>query len=238
MTEPTQPPLQARRPIRSYVIRSGRLTDSQKKAIAEHWQHFVIPTADAPLHPQTLFPQPGKRVIEIGFGMGDSLLEMARQEPATNFIGIEVHQPGIGKLLHGIAELQLQNLKIICRDATEVFSHCVAPQTVDRIQIFFPDPWPKKKHQKRRIVQPEFMALLRDRLRSGGQIHLATDWEEYAFYMLEVMEGVPGMRNHEGAGKFWEQPLRPGTKFENRGKRLGHGVWDLLYVKEQGNPEA
>lgn len=221
----------ARRPIRSYVIRSGRLTDSQKKAIADHWQDFVIPTADTLLNPQSLFPQPGKLVIEIGFGMGDSLLEMARQEPATNFIGIEVHQPGIGKLLHGIAELQLQNLKIICRDATEVFALCMPLTAIDKIQIFFPDPWPKKKHQKRRIVQPDFMALLRDRLKAGGQIHLATDWEEYAHYMVEVMEAVPGMRNHEGTGQFWEHPLRPGTKFENRGKRLGHGVWDLLYVK-------
>lgn len=228
----TESPVSARRPIRSFVIRSGRLTDSQRKAIADHWQEFVIPTADALLNLQGLFPHPGRLVIEIGFGMGDSLLAMARQEPATNFIGIEVHQPGIGKLLHGIAEQRLQNLKIICRDATEVFSACVPVNTVDKVQIYFPDPWPKKKHQKRRIVQPDFMALLRDRLQPGGQIHLATDWEEYARYMLEVMEAVPGMRNHEGAGNFWAQPLRPDTKFEARGKRLGHGVWDLLYVKE------
>lgn len=227
----TQPLLPARRPIRSFVIRSGRLTDSQRKAIADHWQEFVIPTADAQLDLQELFSHPGKLVIEIGFGMGDTLLAMATQEPATNFIGIEVHQPGIGKLLHGIAEQQLQNLKIVCRDATEVLASCIAPETVDRIQIFFPDPWPKKKHRKRRIVQPEFMALLQERLKPGGQIHLATDWEEYALYMREVMEAVPGLRNHEGAGKFWEHPLRPDTKFEARGKRLGHGVWDLLYVK-------
>lgn len=227
----TQPLIPARRPIRSFVIRSGRLTDSQRKAIADHWQEFVIPATDALLDLPALFPRPGRLVIEIGFGMGDSLLAMARQEPATNFIGIEVHQPGIGKLLHGIAEQQLQNLKIICRDATEVLARCIPPATIDRIQIFFPDPWPKKKHQKRRIVQPEFMALLQERLKPGGQIHLATDWEEYAQYMLEVMEAVPGMHNHEGAGNFWEHPLRPGTKFETRGKRLGHGVWDLLYVK-------
>ncbi len=225
------PPAERHRPIRSYVLRSGRLTDSQRKAIDDHWSRWVVPTADTQLDLAALFPQQVKLVIEIGFGMGDSLLAMAVQEPSTNFIGIEVHRPGVGKLLHGIAEQQVANLKIICRDATEVLLHCFQANTLDKIQIFFPDPWPKKKHQKRRIVQPEFMGLLRDRLRSGGQIHLATDWQEYADYMLEVMEAVPGMRNGEGAGNFWEHPLRPDTKFENRGKRLGHGVWDLLYVK-------
>lgn len=231
MTEPTQSQVTPRRVIRSYVLRSGRLTDSQKKAIAEHWQEFVIPTADTLLDLREWFPHPGKLVVEIGFGMGDSLLEMALQEPSSNFIGIEVHQPGIGKLLHGIAEHRLSNLRIICRDATEVLTHCIPLTTVDKVQIFFPDPWPKKKHQKRRIVQPDFMAVLRDRLKPGGQIHLATDWQEYADSMLGVMESVAGMHNQEGAGKFWEQPTRPGTKFETRGKRLGHGVWDLLYVK-------
>ena len=225
------PPAERHRPIRSYVLRSGRLTDSQRKAIDDHWSRWVVPTADTQLDLAALFPQQVKLVIEIGFGMGDSLLAMAVQEPSNNFIGIEVHRPGVGKLLHGIAEQQVANLKIICRDATEVLLHCFQANTLDKIQIFFPDPWPKKKHQKRRIVQPEFMGLLRDRLRSGGQIHLATDWQEYADYMLEVMEAVPGMRNGEGAGNFWEHPLRPDTKFENRGKRLGHGVWDLLYVK-------
>lgn len=232
MKEPTQSQDTHRRPIRSYVLRSGRLTDSQKKAIAEHWEEFVIPTNDSLLDLQKLFPQPSKLVVEIGFGMGDSLLETALQEPASNFIGIEVHQPGIGKLLHGISVHSLPNLKIICRDATAVLASCIPLNTVDKLQIFFPDPWPKKKHQKRRIVQPEFMAVLRDRLKPGGKIHLATDWQEYAEHMLDVMEGVPGMYNQEGSGKFLEHPARPGTKFETRGKRLGHGVWDLMYVKE------
>lgn len=225
-------PAEGHRPIRSYVIRSGRLTDSQRKAIADHWQEYVIPESSSLFDLNALFPIPGKLVVEIGFGMGDSLLAMAMQDPAANFIGIEVHRPGVGKLLHGIAELRLPNLKIVCHDATEILSACIPLLTVSKIQIFFPDPWPKKKHQKRRIVQPEFMALLRDRLKPGGQIHLATDWQHYAEYMLEVMEAVPGMHNSEGAGKYWEQPLRPDTKFENRGKRLGHGVWDLLYVKD------
>ena len=232
MIDPTQSQVIPHRPIRSYVLRSGRLTDSQKKAIAEHWQEFVIATDDSLLDLQKLFPEPGKLVIEIGFGMGDSLLEMALQEPSSNFIGIEVHQPGIGKLLHGIAEQSLSNLKIICRDATEVLTRCIPPTTVDTLQIFFPDPWPKKKHQKRRIVQPDFMMVLRDRLKPGGKIHLATDWQEYAEHMLDVMERVPGMHNQEGAAKFWAHPTRPGTKFETRGKRLGHGVWDLMYLKE------
>ena len=221
------------RPIRSFVIRSGRLTDSQRQALDTHWAQYVIATDNDLLDLDSLFPQSGKLVVEIGFGMGDSLLAMAVADPASNFIGIEVHRPGVGKLLHGIAEAQVPNLKIICRDATEVLSHCFPIESIDAIQIFFPDPWPKKKHQKRRIVQPEFMALLRDRLRAGGHIHLATDWQQYAEYMLEVMEAVPGMTNSEGAGNYWTQPARPGTKFEQRGKRLGHGVWDLRYVKQK-----
>ena len=219
----------ARRPIRSYVIRSGRLTDSQRLAIDQHWGEFVIATDNQLLPLDDLFPQPGRLVVEIGFGMGDSLLEMAQQDPGSNFIGIEVHRPGVGKLLHGIVEHQLTNLKIISYDATEVLASCFPPASIDKIMIFFPDPWPKKKHQKRRIVQPAFMALLRDRLKPGGEIHLATDWQEYAEYMVEVMESVPGLSNRIGAGQYWENPLRPGTKFERRGKRLGHGVWDLLY---------
>lgn len=230
--KPADGPTQGRRPVRSFVIRSGRLTDAQRKAIASHWDTHVIPTAEQHLPLSELFPHAGKLVVEIGFGMGDSLLEMASQAPETNFIGIEVHRPGVGKLLHGIAERELTNLKIICRDATEVLAQCLPPESIDRILIFFPDPWPKKKHHKRRLVQPEFMALLRERLKPGGQIHLATDWQEYAEYMLEVMEAVPGLRNSQGQGQYWAEPQRPGTKFERRGKRLGHGVWDLLYVKD------
>lgn len=199
----TSNPADAHRPIRSYVIRSGRLTDSQRQAIDEYWEKYVITTDTRLLDLASLFPESRRLIVEIGFGMGDSLLEMARQEPDANFIGVEVHRPGVGKLLHGIAEQQLSNLKIISRDATEVLSVCFAPESIDKIMIYFPDPWPKKKHQKRRIVQPEFMALLRDRLKVGGEIHLATDWQEYAEYMLAVMEAVPGMSNCIGAGQYW-----------------------------------
>lgn len=222
----------SRRPIRSYVIRSGRLTESQRKAIDEHWQQYVISPGNELFDFDTLFPNPGELIVEIGFGMGDSLLEMAQQFSSCNFIGIEVHRPGVGKLLHGIAELQLQNLRIVCHDATEVLANCIPLASLHKILIFFPDPWHKKKHQKRRIVQADFMALLRDRLQPGGQIHLATDWENYAEHMVEVMEAVPGLYNAEGPGNFWKQPVRPETKFERRGQRLGHGVWDLLYEKK------
>ena len=179
----------------------------------------------------TLFPTGERLVVEIGFGMGDSLLEMARAHPDTNYLGIEVHRPGVGKLLHGIVEYKLGNLKIVCHDATEVLAQGFSEETIDRVQIFFPDPWPKKKHQKRRIVQPAFMELLRTRLKPNGDIHLATDWQHYAEYMLEVLEAAPGLENVCGANQYWTDHQRPGTNFERRGKRLGHGVWDLLYRK-------
>lgn len=217
------------RPIRSYVIRAGRLTDSQRKAIAEHWDNYVLPFSGTGLPLSTLFPTGERLVVEIGFGMGDSLLEMARAHPDTNYLGIEVHRPGVGKLLHGIVEHKLSNLRVVCHDATEVLAQGFGKETIDRVQIFFPDPWPKKKHQKRRIVQPAFMALLRTRLKSHGDIHLATDWQHYAEYMQEVLEAAPGLENACGAHQFWTDHERPGTNFERRGKRLGHGVWDLLY---------
>lgn len=227
MTAPTD----SKRPVRSYVIRSGRLTDSQRKAIEKHWQEHVLDYEGTPLPLEDLFPESGQLTVEIGFGMGDSLLAMAEAQPDMNFIGIEVHKPGVGKLLHGIQKLGLQNLKIVCHDAVEVLEHSFAPESIDRILLFFPDPWPKKKHHKRRIVQPRFVGLLLSRLKPGGRLHLATDWEAYAEHIVEVLEGEPGLKNANGKGQFWAEPERPATKFEARGKRLGHGVWDLLYEK-------
>ena len=220
-----------KRPIRSYVIRSGRLTDSQRKSLDRYRQQYVIEYQAQAIALEALFPNHSRLVVEIGFGMGDSLLEMASQQAEANFIGIEVHQPGVGKLLHGIAERQLSNLKVIFHDAKDVFEHCFTKQSIDRLQIFFPDPWPKKRHHKRRLVQAQFIESLLDKLKPGAEIHLATDWQEYAEHMLEVMEGIPALTNSNGNGNYWAEPDRPRTKFENRGKKLGHGVWDLLFRK-------
>jgi tRNA (guanine-N7-)-methyltransferase len=224
-------PEQNHRPIRSYVIRGGRLTDSQRKAIEQYWGDFVIEFTGQSLDPGSLFPADAPLTVEIGFGMGDSLLAMAASNPSQNFLGIEVHKPGVGKLLHGIAEQGLSNLKIICHDAKEVIEQGLGDASVDRFLVFFPDPWHKKKHHKRRIIQPQFSKLLSERLKTGGKLHLATDWQAYAEHMLEVLEAEPSLSNTNGPGQYWLEPDRPETKFQRRGQRLGHGVWDLLYEK-------
>jgi tRNA (guanine-N7-)-methyltransferase len=218
-----------KRPIRSYVIRSGRLTDSQRKAIDEHWQQYVLEYSGAVLDPSSVFERTSPLVVEIGFGMGDSLLQMAAENPTLNYIGIEVHKPGIGRVLHGIVDQGLSNLRIICHDAKEVMANSFAFGAIDKLQIFFPDPWPKKRHNKRRLVQNEFIQLAASRLRPCGEIHLATDVQAYAEHMLEVMEAST-LSNAMGSQNYWPEPARPVTKFERRGQRLGHGVWDLLFA--------
>ena len=224
------------RPIRSYVIRGGRLTDSQRKALAELWPSYVIDYQPQRLDFDALFGRSAPLTIEIGFGMGDSLLEMAEAAPEQNFLGIEVHKPGVGKLLHGIKQRDLSNLRVICHDAREVLANCLDNESVQRFLVFFPDPWHKKRHNKRRIVQPDFVARLCELLHRGGQLHLATDWQPYAEHMLEVLEADEVLVNSNGDGQYWAQPARPETKFERRGQRLGHGVWDLLYHKPAVKP--
>lgn len=221
----------SRRPVRSFVIRSGRLTDSQRKAIDYHWDDYVVPFDSAISNWSEVFQREQSLTVEIGFGMGDSLLQMASEQPQMNFLGIEVHKAGVGKLLNGISKLGLTNIKLVCDDAVEVVKHSIKSQSVDRFLIFFPDPWHKKRHHKRRIIQPEFVALLADRLRVNGCLHLATDWQPYAEHMVEVLDGENTLRNAVSEGVYWSTPERPATKFEQRGKRLGHGVWDLLYIK-------
>lgn len=221
----------SRRPIRSYVIRAGRQTDAQRKALDRYWSDYVIEYQARPLDLNALFAKQARLVVEIGFGMGDSLLELAKSDPRRNFLGIEVHRPGIGKLLHGIAQHKLTNLKVICHDAKEVIEQCFADETIDRLLIFFPDPWPKQRHHKRRLVQTPFIELATLKLKPGAEIHLATDWQAYAEHMMEVMEGSSVLANRLGPACYWEQAERPATKFERRGERLGHGVWDLLFVK-------
>lgn len=224
------PETSSRRPVRSFVIRAGRLTDSQRKAIEQHWQDFVVDYQPQLLDLSAVFPKPGPLTVEIGFGMGDSLLEMAIANPDRNYLGIEVHKPGVGKLLHGIVANDVSNLRIICHDAVEVLSNCLAAESIDRLLLLFPDPWHKKKHHKRRIVQPAFIELVRSRLQTKGTFHLATDWQPYAEHMLEMLEDS-ALTNTQGKGSYWLEPERPETKFQRRGQRLGHGVWDLLYQK-------
>jgi tRNA (guanine-N7-)-methyltransferase len=229
-----RPPDKARaphsRPIRSYVLRSGRMTDGQKRAFDANWQRWGVDFSAQPLDIDALFGRSGRRVLEIGFGMGQSLAAMAAAAPADNFIGIEVHRPGVGRLLHTMAEQGLENIRVLCHDAVEVLECSIPEASLDTVQVFFPDPWHKKRHHKRRLIQPPLVALLVSRLKPGGLLHLATDWENYAEQMLEVLSANPDLENLAGEGAYSPRPQhRPLTKFELRGERLGHGVWDLLF---------
>ena len=228
MTEPDK-----RRPIRSYVLRTGRMTPGQQRAFDENWQRWGLEHSGGPLVCDTAFGRPGPRVLEIGFGMGQSLVAMAAAAPATNFIGIEVHKPGVGKLLYSMVEHDVDNIRVYCHDAVEVLRDCIPDNSLDTLQIFFPDPWHKKRHHKRRLIQPPFVAQLITKLKPGGVLHLATDWENYALQMMAVLSATDGLTNTCGAGQFSPRPeYRPLTKFELRGERLGHGVWDLLFTRD------
>lgn len=222
-------PPENKRPIRSYVIRSGRLTGAQRKAIESHWDEYVIEFDGTPLDLSSMFEKPQLLTVEIGFGMGDSLLEMAKNTPDQNFLGIEVHQPGVGKLLAGIKENDISNLKLICHDAKEILEAGLPDNCIDRLLLFFPDPWHKKRHNKRRIVQTAFIELLLTKLTQSAELHFATDWEAYAEHMMEVLEANQKLENALGSQNYWSNPERPVTKFERRGHRLGHGVWDLRF---------
>ena len=220
------------RNIRSYVIRGGRLTSSQENALETQWPNFGLDAEAGVLDAARVFGRHAPLVMEIGFGMGDSLLTMASANPERDFIGVEVHKPGVGRLLHEIAEKQLNNLRIYRHDAKEILRDCINDGALDCIQIFFPDPWHKKRHNKRRLVQSEFIEQLRPKLKLGGTLHMATDWEPYAEHMMEVMSAAPGFRNAAGPGQFSIANERPLTKFEKRGQRLGHVVNDLIFVRE------
>tara|TARA_R110002110_G_scaffold205066_7_gene416977 strand:- start:101416 stop:102102 length:687 start_codon:yes stop_codon:yes gene_type:complete len=228
MTEPGK-----RRPIRSYVLRPGRMTLGQQRAFSENWQRWGLTHEDGPLQLGTAFGRAAPTVLEIGFGMGQSLADMAEAAPDTNFIGIEVHRPGVGKLMHLMQERGLENIRIYCHDAVEVLRDCIADETLDAVQIFFPDPWHKKRHNKRRLIQPTFVERLIPKLKRGGRLHLATDWEDYAVQMMEVLSAADGLSNTCGPGEYAPRPeSRPLTKFERRGERLGHGVWDLVFQRD------
>jgi tRNA (guanine-N7-)-methyltransferase len=218
------------RRIRSFVLRAGRMTEAQQRGFDEGWLRWGIDYQAQPLDFDALFGETGERVLEIGFGMGTSLLDMAEARPEAQYLGVEVHRPGVGKLLHGVQERGLKNIRVMCHDAVEVLENCIAPDALQRLQIFFPDPWHKKRHHKRRLIQPGFARLAASRLSAGGLLHLATDWEPYAEHMLEVINACPLLENTAPDGRYVPKPEeRPLTKFEARGQRLGHGVWDLVY---------
>lgn len=218
------------RSVRTFVIRAGRMTPAQEKALAEQWPLYGLSIEDGPLNFAECFGREAPTVLEIGFGMGDSLLAMAKAAPETNFIGVEVHRPGVGRLLNNIHKEGLTNLRVYQEDALEVLRQCIADNSLDTLQLFFPDPWPKKKHHKRRMVQPEIAQQIRPKLKIGGCFHMATDWQPYAEHMMEVMSAAEGYRNRAGEGEYSPQPeSRPDTKFQRRGENLGHGVWDLVF---------
>lgn len=220
------------RPIRSFVLRPGRITTGQRHALEYHWPGKGLSLADGELDPGRVFSREAPIVLEIGFGMGASLLEMAASRPDLNFIGIEVHPPGVGSLLLVCAERGIENIRVYREDAIEVLKRCVKDASLERVQLYFPDPWHKKKHHKRRIVQPEFVSLVAQKLSIGGCFHMATDWQNYAEHMIAVMASQPQFRSRAGGDGVTPRPgWRPKTKFELRGESLGHGVWDLIFEK-------
>lgn len=221
-----------RRSIRSFVVRAGRMTAAQERAWTDLWPRYGVETGDAPLDLHALFGRAAPLTLEIGFGNGESLVTLAAAHPERDHLGIEVHRPGVGHLMLRAEELALTNVRAVCRDAVEVLQHCIAPGSLDEVLLYFPDPWPKKRHHKRRIVQPEFVALVASRLREGGTFRMATDWEPYAAHMLEVASGSAQLRNASTDGRFVPRPeSRPLTRFERRGQRLGHDVWDLAFTR-------
>ncbi len=225
-TEPTKS-------IRSFVRRQGRMTPGQKQALATHWPTYGLGIAHGQQDLHSLFDQPAPCVCEIGFGMGDSLLAMAVDNPAINYVGIEVHQPGVGMLLKNIVRAGVDNIRLYQEDAREVLARCLADESLAGVQLFFPDPWPKKRHHKRRIVQADFLDLIYAKLQPQGFFHLATDWQPCAEEVLEKLLADPRFNNRYGAAYFApDRAGRPETKFERRGQRLGHGVWDLVFEKQ------
>lgn len=220
------------RKIKSYVLREGRLTNGQAAALEKYWPTMGLEYSKTPINMAEVFGREAPTTLEIGFGMGKSLVEMASNNPDTNFIGIEVHRPGVGACLMDAGELELTNLRVYQHDGVEVMADSIGEESLDCIQLFFPDPWHKKRHHKRRIVQPEFVESIRKHLKIGGVFHMATDWENYAEHMLEVMNNAPGFENTAQSGDYIPRPdSRPLTKFEQRGHRLGHGVWDLMFKR-------
>lgn len=215
--------------IKSFARREGHITLAQRRALEIYWDRYVIdPTI--PLSPEAVFGRSAPLTLEIGFGNGESLAKMALNAPDKNFVGIEVHRPGVGYLMRLLHEQNITNVRIYCADAIEVIQQLVADQSLDTINLFFADPWPKKRHHKRRIVQQPFIDLVVEKLRKGGQFHAATDWEDYAQQMMAMLSNEQRLENCAGQNNFIARPeLRPQTRFERRGLRLGHSIRDLLF---------
>ena len=219
-----------RRPVRSYVLRQGRISPAQQRALDELLPRYGIAFAAQPIDAARIFGRSAPLVLEIGSGMGETTIAIAQARPEADFIAVEVHGPGVGSLLKAIAALGLTNLRVIRHDACEVLERMFGDAALDAVHIFFPDPWPKKRHHKRRLVQPPFADRVARRLKPGGTLHVATDWEEYAEQMLAVLSAQPLLRN--AAPRYSDRPAyRPLTKFEARGRRLGHAVFDLVFVR-------
>lgn len=221
--------------IKSFVKRAGRTTTGQAKAFADLGPRFLVPYQCSVLDTQAAFGRTAPLILEIGFGMGEATAHIARVRPNDNFLCCEVHEPGVGALLKRMGEQDLHNIRIVQHDAVEVLQHMLPPACLDGVHIFFPDPWHKKKHNKRRLIQPAFVAQLVERLKPGGYIHCATDWQPYAEQMLEVLQAETRLRNTATqaalSGYAPKPDYRPLTKFENRGLRLGHGVWDVVFER-------
>ena len=223
------------RAVRSYVLRAGRMGSGQQRALAELGPRFVLPFQAAPLAVEQVFGRRAPCIVEIGFGMGAATAEIAAARPDVDFIGIEVHEAGVGALLRLIGERGLTNLRIVRHDAVAVLEQMIAPASLAGAHIFFPDPWHKKRHHKRRLIQSAFVSQLVSRLARGGVVHCATDWQPYAEQMLQVLSTEPGLVN-TAAGYAARPDYRPLTKFEARGVKLGHGVWDLVFTRPSFNP--
>ena len=220
-----------RRAIRSYVLRAGRITEAQKRALADLLPRYGIPFSTGEVDFDAVFGRRAPRVLEIGIGNGDTLVELATAMPATDFVGAEVHPPGIGHCLLAFETRGLTNVRVVAHDAVELLEHMIPQASLDEVLLYFPDPWPKKRHHKRRIVQPAFVALVADRLKPGGLFRLATDWEPYAAWMLEVLNASPEFANAAPGGGCVERHDRAATRFERRGRRLGHRVFDFEFRK-------
>lgn len=232
--DPTGQSGTGKRPVRSFVIRGGRLTPGQERAIDRLWPEYGIDATSETGHLDyaQLFGREAPVIAEIGFGNGEATWKTAQAHPEQDFIGIEVHRPGVGRLLMALEEHALGNVRIACEDAVEFMDAYIAPASLDGIRIYFPDPWPKKRHHKRRIIQPDFIARLAVAMKPGAILHMATDWAPYAEHMTEVLSASPGFRNMSEEGDYCTKPAwRPETHFERRGRRLGHDVFDLLYER-------
>ncbi|HKT74420.1 MAG TPA: tRNA (guanosine(46)-N7)-methyltransferase TrmB [Steroidobacteraceae bacterium] len=220
------------RAVRSFVTRAGRITDAQQRALTELWPRYGIEYGAGEIDLDALFGRTVPRVVEIGFGNGENLARLAALHPERDYVGIEVHRPGVGRLLLELEAAHLTNVRVVCHDAVEVFERQIAPGCLAEVWILFPDPWPKKRHHKRRLIQAPFVELVASRLRPAGVLRLATDWEPYAQAMVDVLLRSPSLRNLAAAGPYAPPaPERAATRFQRRGERLGHGVWDLAFER-------